>query len=142
MTTASSSTAFHHVAVRVSDLERSIGWYASAFGFVVEHRGRVPEGTPIAMLRTPSGAGVELFELEPRDDPRWAGPIEALERGVAHFAFGVPDAPAALDRALAAGGRLVWPLRDAPVPGACVAFLADPDGNLVEVIGPSPPAAT
>ena len=127
----------HHVAVRVGDLDRSIAWYEAAFGFVVLHRGRVPEGTPIAMLRTGGGAGVELFELEARADPNWAGPIPALEQGVVHFGLDVPDLETAFTRAVAAGGRPVWPPRDAPVSGVQIAFVADPDGNLVELIGPA-----
>jgi catechol 2,3-dioxygenase-like lactoylglutathione lyase family enzyme len=133
------STTVHHAAVRVADLDRSIAWYGAAFGFEVEHRGRVPEGTPIAMLRTPGGAGVELFELAPRDDPGWSGPIAALEEGVVHFGLAVPDVQAAFEQALAVGGREVWPPRDAPVSGVRIAFLADPDGNLVELIGPAAP---
>ena len=129
--------ATHHVAVRVADLDRSIAWYEAAFGFAVLHRGRVPEGTPIAMLRTAGGAGVELFELEVRPDPNWAGPIPALEQGVVHFGLDVPDVEAAFTRAVTAGGRPVWPPRDAPVSGIRIAFVADPDGNLVELIGPS-----
>jgi len=133
------ATVFHHAAVRVSDLDRSIAWYGTSFGFEVEHRGRVPEGTPIAMLRTAGGAGVELFELAPREDPHWSGPIAALEEGVVHFGLAVPDVEAAFERAVAAGGRAVWPPRDAPVSGKRIAFLADPDGNLVELIGPAAP---
>jgi glyoxylase I family protein len=130
-------TTFHHVAVRVADLDRAIGWYAAALGFEVEHRGRVPEGTPIAMLRTPSGAGVELFELRMEPDPDWSGPIDALERRTTHFGLGVDDVQEAFDRAVAAGARPVWPPRDAPVSGVRIAFVADPDGNLVELIGPA-----
>jgi catechol 2,3-dioxygenase-like lactoylglutathione lyase family enzyme len=138
MTANSTDTvAGHHVAVRVADLDRSIAWYEAAFAFAVVHRGRVPEGTPIAMLRTPGGAGVELFELEARADPSWAGPIPALEQGVVHFGLDVPDVEAAFARAVDAGGRAVWPPRDAPVSGVRIAFVADPDGNLVELIGPA-----
>jgi catechol 2,3-dioxygenase-like lactoylglutathione lyase family enzyme len=126
----------HHVGVRVSDLDRAIAWYA-ALGFEIEHRGRVPEGTPIAMLRSASGAGVELFELRAEPDPEWSGPIDALEHGTTHFGLGVADVQKAFDRAVAAGGRPVWAPRDAPVSGVRIAFVADPDGNLVELIGPA-----
>ena len=128
----------HHVAVRVADLDRAIAWYR-ALGFDVEHRGRVPEGTPIAMLRSAGGAGVELFELPAREDPHWNGPIHALEEGVVHFGLRVPDVDAALAAAVAAGGRAVWLPRDAPVSGVRIAFVADLDGNLVELIS-TPPA--
>ncbi len=127
-------STLHHVAVRVSDLERSAAWYESVFGFSVEFKGRVREGTLIAMLRTAGGAGVELFELEPRETVEWNGPIPALQEGIGHFALVVPDVERAFDRAIASGGRPLWPPREAPIPGIRVAFVADPDGNLVELV--------
>jgi catechol 2,3-dioxygenase-like lactoylglutathione lyase family enzyme len=129
-------TIHHHVAVRVSDLDRSIAWYQTAFGLDVEFKGAVPEGVPIAMLRSTAGAGIELFELELRPDPEWSGPIPALEGGATHFALSVADLEAAYEQAGASGARLIWPPRDAPIPDMRIAFVADPDGNLIELVGP------
>jgi lactoylglutathione lyase len=35
---------------------------------------------------------------------------------------------------LEAGGRSVWTPRDTPEPGLRIAFVADPDGNIVELL--------
>jgi catechol 2,3-dioxygenase-like lactoylglutathione lyase family enzyme len=51
---------------------------------------------------------------------------------------------AAHARAVEAGGRSVWTPRDTPEPGLRIAFVADPDGNLVELLsrnGDAPPAS-
>jgi catechol 2,3-dioxygenase-like lactoylglutathione lyase family enzyme len=131
-------TTVHHVALRVAHLDRATAWYGAALGFGVEHRGQVPEGVAIAMLRTPGGAGVELFELGAGTTEAWDGPIPALSGGVTHFGLHVADVQGSFDRAVAAGGRPIWPPRDAPVSGMRIAFLADPDGNIVELVGPAP----
>ena len=44
----------------------------------------------------------------------------------------VDDLDAAHARAVEAGGRSAWAPRDTPEPGLRIAFVADPDGNLVE----------
>ena len=62
------------------------------------------------------------------------GPIPALRAGTGHVAFTVEDVEAAFDRAVAAGGRAVWAPRPSPKPGQRIAFVTDPDGNLVELM--------
>ena len=64
----------------------------------------------------------------------WDGPIAALRAGVPHTAWTVDDLDAAHARAVEAGGRSVWTPRDAPEPGLRIAFVADPDWNLVELL--------
>jgi predicted enzyme related to lactoylglutathione lyase len=66
----------------------------------------------------------------------------ALRAGVPHTAWTVDDLDAAYARAVEAGGRAVWTPRDTPEPGLRIAFVADPDGNLVELLsrdGEAPP---
>jgi len=75
-------------------------------------------------------------------DTSWDGPIEALRAGVPHTAWTVDDLDAAHARAVEAGGRSVWTPRDTPEPGLRIAIVADPDGNLVELLsrdGEAPP---
>jgi len=66
--------------------------------------------------------------------PAWDDPIAALRAGVPHTAWTVDDLDAAHARAVEAGGRSVWAPRDTPEPGLRIAFVADPDGNLVELL--------
>lgn len=133
-TTPAAGTRFHHVGLPVSDLEAAIAWYEAALGFAHELTGQVPEGVRIAFVANDAGERVELFEV-PTDAPAWDGPITALRAGVGHVGFAVPDIDASFARAVASGGRAVWEPRPSPRPGQRIAFLTDPDGNLVELMG-------
>jgi glyoxylase I family protein len=132
-TTPAAGPRFHHVGLPVSDLEASIAWYEAALGFAHELTAQVPEGVRIAFVVNEAGEKVELFEL-PTDAPAWDGPITALRAGVGHVGFTVSDLEASFERAAAAGGRVVWEPRPSPRPGQRIAFLADPDGNLIELL--------
>ena len=50
------------------------------------------------------------------------------------MAFTVADLDAVFGRAVEAGGRPVWEPRSSPRAGQRIAFVADPDGNLVELM--------
>lgn len=125
---------FHHAGLSVSDLGRAIEWYTNVLGLEHAGTGRVPEGVEIAFAVDASGAGVELFALDAPDAREWEGPIAALRERVGHVAFSVPDLDAAFAQALDGGGRAVWPPRPSPKPGERIAFVTDPDGNLVELM--------
>jgi lactoylglutathione lyase len=58
----------------------------------------------------------------------------ALREGYGHVAFNVTDLEAAYDRAVACGGRPVMPPYPSPEVGVRMAFIADPEGNLVELL--------
>jgi glyoxylase I family protein len=114
----------HHVGLTVGDLDRSRDWYAAAFGFEVQLAFELPGGARGAMLRTPGGAGLTL-----------ADPPSAMRvRGFGHVGLEVGDLDSAYATALAAGAAPVWEPRQSPEPGRRMAFIHDPDGNLVELI--------
>ena len=50
------------------------------------------------------------------------------------MAFDVADLDAAYDRAVARGARPVMPPCPSPEPGVRMAFVADPEGNLIELL--------
>ena len=92
------------------------------------------------MLRCPrpSGFGYRV-ELLHRPGSVAGGkpdtPAEAALRvGYGHVAFDVADLDAAYDRAVARGARPVMPPCASPEPGVRMAFVADPEGNLVELL--------
>jgi glyoxylase I family protein len=60
--------------------------------------------------------------------------VAALRAGYGHVAFAVADLDGAFDRAVARGARPVMPPCPAPEPGVRMAFVADPEGNLVELL--------
>jgi glyoxylase I family protein len=49
-------------------------------------------------------------------------------------AFDVTELDAGYDRAVARGARPVMPPGPSPEPGVRMAFVADPEGNLVELL--------
>jgi catechol 2,3-dioxygenase-like lactoylglutathione lyase family enzyme len=64
-----------------------------------------------------------------------ANPVEAaLIRGFGHVAFDVPDVDAAYDGLLAAGATDRMSPRPSPEPGVRMAYVADPEGNLLELL--------
>lgn len=128
----------HHVGLTVEDLDRARDWYVTAFGFELAMAFELPGGARGAMLRTPGGAGVELFEVAgSAEGLAWADPSAALRRrGFGHVALEVDDLDGAFRDAVGAGGGAVWDPRPSPEPGRRMAFVHDPEGNLVELIGP------
>jgi catechol 2,3-dioxygenase-like lactoylglutathione lyase family enzyme len=128
----------HHVGLTVEDLERARGWYAEALGFELQLAFELPGGARGAMLRSPDGARMELFEVPaPREGRSWQEPHTAMQtRGLSHVAFEVDDLDAVFAATTATGGAEVWAPRPSPEPGRRMAFVHDPDGNLLELIGP------
>jgi lactoylglutathione lyase len=129
----------HHVGLTVEDLDSAQAWYEQALGLKCQLRFELPNGALGAMLATSGGARVELFQVSGVvDRDRWLDPPTAMKtRGFGHVAFEVDDLEGAFDAIVAAGGKAVWPPRDSPEPGRRMAFVHDPEGNLLELIGPA-----
>jgi lactoylglutathione lyase len=131
------SHTFDHVGLNVADLESMTSWYRAAlkleveFEFALDHVDfsgvmlRSPEGWRLELLNRP-GSVVGL---------QAANPVEAaLTRGFGHFAIDVPDVDVAYDALVAAGGSDRMSPRPSPEPGIRMAYVADPEGNLVELL--------
>jgi catechol 2,3-dioxygenase-like lactoylglutathione lyase family enzyme len=140
---------FHHVAVRVADIERATRFYVEGLaGKVRTSPGRhedafasvVMGGTPNARFKVnhidiPAGC-VELFEfLEPVKPTGTFSPSDAAQL---HFAIQVDDVAAALARVEAAGGKRYWPEITDIGGGYSAIYVTDPDGNVIELIDVSP----
>ena len=126
-----------HVGLTVADLPAAAAWFCGVFGLVQELSLRVDAiDLSIEMLIHPTaGYRVELLHRPGSGPGRKPGnPAEAaLREGYGHMAFDVTDVDSAYDRALARGARPVMPPCAAPDPGVRMAFVADPEGNLVEL---------
>jgi lactoylglutathione lyase len=131
-----------HVGVNVADLDAAEQWYCGAFGLRRELRLRVePIELDIAMLRHPElGHRVELLHRAGlADTPRAADPAAAaLLPGFSHLAFDVRQLDAEHARLVAHGAREVMAPQPSPEPGVRMSYLADPDGNLVELVERDP----
>jgi lactoylglutathione lyase len=139
---AEAGARLDHVGLIVADLAAEASWFCDVFGLVPELALRVePLDLSIEMLIHPGfGYRVELLH---RPGSVAGGkpdtPAEtALRDGYGHMAFDVADLEAAYDRAVVRGARPVMPPCPSPEPGARMAFVADPEGNLVELLHRSP----
>lgn len=122
-----------HIALRTTDIERTIKFYTEALGFTVKARWGEGDGR-IAMLDTGDGTILEVFH---------AGEVmekcpETKAGEWFHLAFSVEDADFAFERALKYGAKektapknvdiqavpTVMPVR--------IAFVYGPDGETIE----------
>ncbi|MEU4222859.1 VOC family protein [Nonomuraea sp. NPDC026600] len=128
---------FDHVGLNVGDLDAMTAWYAGALGLETEFTFALAEvGLRGVMLRSPAGYRIELLHRAGGvPGPRAANPAEAaLTHGFGHFALDAPDVDAAYDALLAAGASERMPPRPSPEPGVRMAYVADPEGNLIELL--------
>ncbi len=127
-----------HVGLAVADLQAAASWFCDVFGLVPELTLRVDAlDLSIEMLVHPvHGYRLELLHRPGSQAGRKPGtPGEAaLREGYGHMAFDVTDVDRAYSRALARGSRPVMPPRPSPEPGVRMAFVADPEGNLIELL--------
>ncbi len=122
------SSTIHHVAVRVTDLERSVGFYERHFGLEVVDRATLPNGARIAFLgRGDDGAQLELI----------AGLSDHLvgDGLVHHLAFHEDDVPAAFERLRAAGVDLLDDAVQTLASGRRLFSFRGPDGERLQVTG-------
>ena len=127
-----------HVGLNVGDLVAAERWYSDAFGFVRELELRIePVELDIVMLIHPErGDRLELLHRPgARPGLRAQSPPEAvLTEGFGHVCFDVSGVDLHFDRLLALGARAVMSPRPSPEPNVRMAFVADPEGNLLELL--------
>ncbi|HEX4033035.1 MAG TPA: VOC family protein [Solirubrobacteraceae bacterium] len=130
-----SVSGVHHVGLSVGDLDAAEAWYGHALGFEPEFRAAFGP-LRVTMGKLPGGTRLELLEHgESVAGAQGLAPNDALlTRGWAHIALDVEDLDGVYARLLAAGAGAVWPPRQSPEPGVSMAFVRDPEGNLIELI--------
>lgn len=117
----------HHIAMNVTDIERSIGFYRDAFGFTQIRRWG--DATRAAMLDMGDGAILELFERPE---------AVRLDGHLVHIALRSADVDADYARALGAGAGEITAPKDVDIPAerpfpVRIAFVKGPDGEPVEL---------
>jgi lactoylglutathione lyase len=127
-----------HVGLNVADLDAAERWYAEGFGYERDFVARLDllELDIVMLIHPTRGDRLELLH-RPGSRPglRAETPSEAvLTEGYGHVAFDVAGVDATFDRLVALGARPVMEPRPSPEPGVRMAFVADPEGNLVELL--------
>ena len=139
----------HHVAFRVADLEASVRWYAAAFGAREAFRLLRDDGTPrLAFVEYAPGHLLELFPAGQAHAEELPGQIgyrhlavvvDDLDAVLAHLAgLGVPPQRPPATLAVRPAGAPASPTTYVSAAGgatlARIAFVADPDGNQIELV--------
>lgn len=125
----------HHIALRASDLERSIAFYTKAFGFQVIARWGT-DAKQIAMLDTGDGTILEIFHGGVTADK-----VDEMQAGAMfHLALNVADVNQAFTHAVQNGAVEKIAPRDVQLPAVPHplsirnAFVFGPDGETLELI--------
>jgi catechol 2,3-dioxygenase-like lactoylglutathione lyase family enzyme len=129
---------FHHVSLSVGDLAAQEAWYGDAFALTqVVERLEMPEaGVRTVVLSDTAGLRVEFVERPGSSPVSPADPFAATAaQTFTHLALQVEDLDAAFARLTVECGAA--PV-SAPAPGVSegmrYAYIADPEGNLLELI--------
>ncbi len=118
-----------HVAIKVTDLDRSLDFYINKLGFPEMLRLNKDDGsTWLVYLRITDDQYLEVFPGAENDRaPGWDA------NGMNHMCLAVEDIDAVVQRIESAGIALLLPLKLA-VDGNRQAWIEDPDGNRIELM--------
>ena len=127
---------FGHVALRTADVERIVRWYDDAFGAKrVFHAPRDGERQELMFLEFHQGQYIEIFA---NGKPHDALPTDAI--GYQHFCLIVDDIDETLKHLAAMNVQPHRPAREGRSHYR-IAFINDPDGNLIELMQIRPESA-
>ena len=121
-----------HTMLRVGDLDRSIAFYTNVLGMKLLRRKDYPAGDfTLAFIGYGDESDNTVLELT----YNWG--VEKYELGTAfgHIALEVPDVYAACEKMRAAGGKIIREAGPMNAGTTIIAFLEDPDGYQIELIG-------
>ena len=126
-------TGIGHVAIKVTDLERSLDYYVNKLGFAEMMRLNKDDGsTWLVYLRITDDQYLEVFPGAENDRaPGWNA------NGLNHLCLIVDNIDPVLAQIAAKGLNLLLPLKTA-VDGNRQAWLEDPDGNRIELMEMAP----
>ncbi len=135
-----------HVGLSVADLNAMTEWYSRALAARVEYTLARPD---VAMrgvvLMDGDGFRLELLHREHSQPIHGTETVDEslLRHGFGHLALRVDDVPTAFERLVAHGASAILAPRPGSQPGMTIAFVADPENNLIEILSRSreePPA--
>jgi lactoylglutathione lyase len=127
---------FGHVAFRVADVERTVKWYADAFG-----ARKVFHGEPLAgrqELMFLEFAPGQLIEIFTNGTEKFQAPANAI--GYQHYCLVVDDIDEAIRHLATMNVHPERPVREGRSHYR-IAFVTDPDGNVIELMEIRPESA-
>jgi catechol 2,3-dioxygenase-like lactoylglutathione lyase family enzyme len=131
-----SGVRFGHVAFRVADVERCVKWYADAFGARKVFHGEPQAGRQELMfLEFAPGQHLEIFT---NGTEKFQTPANAI--GYQHYCLVVDDIDEAIRHLATMNVRPERPVREGRSHYK-IAFVADLDGNVIELMEISPQSA-
>ena len=126
-----------HVGLNVADLGAMADWYAGAFGYSIQHQFDLADlDLRIVMLVAPDGRRFELLNRsETLSGLRAPTPVVAAQTsGYGHVCFVTDDLDGTFARLIELGASPVLAPGPAPEAGVRMAWVHDPEQNLVELI--------
>ena len=121
-----------HTMLRTGDLDRAITFYTEVLGMKLLRRHDYPEGKfTLAFVGYGDEAGQAVIELT----YNWGVSTYELGTAYGHIAIEVDDVYAACTAAKAKGARIVREAGPMNAGTTVIAFIADPDGYFIELIG-------
>jgi glyoxylase I family protein len=126
-----------HVGLNVADLDAQVEWYKKVFGFKTARPFEVePIGLRGIFLLGEDGFAIELLQKQGSSRNFKASNVAegALNQGFGHICYRVDDVAAMNQKLLAHGAVQIMPVQESPEPGVTMAYVSDPEGNLIEII--------
>lgn len=126
-----------HVGLSVADLDAQASWYSNALGLEQNTSFEVESLQLRGMfLTSPSGIAIELLQRSgSRSGLQASSPAEALlTQGYGHICLRVEGVDSLHAQLVAAGATERMAPQQSPEPGVRMSFVADPEGNLIELL--------
>ena len=114
-----------HIHLKVADLQRSLNFYQEVFGLEVLFW----EGESAVFLRTPGASDLITLSLADEGEAVGGG-------GLDHFGFrfqNEDDVSRAIQLVVDSGGSVVESGLSSTRPGKLTAYVADPDGYVIQI---------
>ena len=127
-------TSIAHIAIRARDIDAMVAFYEGFLGLEFQGEVEFPGGS---QRRYSLGKGVvKLVTYDPPPPAPSAPGGGRAQAGVRYFTIGVQNLRAVADDFGESEYEVVEPVTEfAPVPGMGWMFVADPDGNWIELFG-------
>ena len=121
-----------HTMIRVSNLEKSLDFYTDVLGMKLLRQQDYPAGEfTLAFVGYGDESETAVLELT----HNWGEHQYDLGDGYGHIAIEVDDVYQAADRIRAKGGKILREPGPMNAGTTIIAFVADPDGYAIELIG-------